>query len=389
MKHDPIKIDRVAIYEIDLPLRVPFQISGGVMRSRRSIVVQLHSGDHIGYGESAPFQFPFYASETIGSVLALYRDLLVERVQGQTFESIETFDATLRAGVRGNAFARCGFENAFWDLIACKTGHSLTDLIADKLADLGAPDHERTPADHIDSGVAIGIPESEDLGEFRDWVTEYQAEGYRRVKLKIRPGWDAEPCRVAREVLGDDFPLWPDANAAYQLPEHEKTLAALDEFNLTFIEQPLHHDDLLDHARLAQSINTPICLDESLKDARVARQAIELKASRIWNIKLQRMGGLLEALRVYAVAAEHNVALWGGTMPESGIGAQPILALAAFPRFKYPADVEPSNRWYEPHTDPLEITMTPTGQIAVPKVAGTTNLLNHDLFKATRTSINC
>lgn len=401
-----IRIDRVRLVEIDLPLRVPFRISGGTMRSRRSVVVELHAGGAVGYGESAPFEQPFYSSETTGSVLALQRDLLVGRVLGRSFRSIEEFDAALRVGVRGNPFARCGFENAFWDLERSLRGVSLRDRIVEELARLDVTEPSRAPADRVASGVALGIPEPEDAGiapeeaatlapakleERRlailaDWIREHLAHGYRRLKIKIRPGWDVAPCRLAREIVGPDFPFWPDANASYDLaaPGHLEALRALDEFAPLFLEQPLHHDDILDHARLGGLVRAPVCLDESLKDARVARQVVGLRAlgdavgapPPVWNIKVQRMGGLLEALRVYAVAAREGIALWGGTMPESGIGAAPILALAAFPAFVHAADVEPSDRWYAPGTDPLELTMDRAGWIEVPGAEGVAGRLD-------------
>lgn len=381
---DPIKIDRIHIKEIVLPLKVPFQISGGIMRTRRSIIVELHSGGAIGYGESAPFEQPFYSSETIGSVVALYKDLLIGRIEGRAFATIEDFNAALTVGVRGNPFARCGFENAFWDLCSAIRKKSYTELIADQMERLGVAAEHRVPAGRVASGVAIGIPEDGKIETLRKWVEEYRAEGYQRVKIKIRPGWDEAACRVSREALGAEFMLWPDANSSYDLREHLAELKKLDAFNLAFIEQPLHHDDLLDHAALGRQIATPVCLDESLKSARVARQALDCGSSRIWNIKVQRVGGLLEAIKIYAVAAANGVKLWGGTMPESGIGAQAILALAQFPAFVYPADIEPSTRWYEAGVDPLEISMSRDGWITVPNFHGVDALIERERYSRAR-----
>lgn len=372
----PLKIEHVRIREIDLPLRIPFQISGGTMRSRKSIIIELHSDGAVGYGESAPFEFPFYSSETIGSVLALYRDLLIERIEGKSFDSIESFESELRRGVRGNNFAICGFENAYWDLQAAVQKRTLQELIAEQMARMGIPPEWRSYQPRVASGVAVGIPESEYLDELKTWIESYLDEGYRRVKIKIRPGWDIDACRVARETVGASFMLWPDANASFNYEQHRAILQALDEFHMAFLEQPLHHDDLLDHAKLAAEIDTPICLDESLKSARVGRQAIAVDAAKVWNIKVQRMGGLLEAIRAYSLAVRFGVKLWGGTMPESGIGAQPILALASFPGFVFPADVEPSNRWYEPNTDPVEIAMSEEGDIDVPQAHGVSILID-------------
>jgi len=252
---------------------------------------------------------------------------------------------------------------------------------------LGVAAEHRAPAGRVASGVAIGIPEDGKIETLRKWVEEYRAEGYQRVKIKIRPGWDEAACRVSREALGAEFMLWPDANSSYDLRKHLAALKKLDAFNLAFIEQPLHHDDLLDHAALGRQIATPVCLDESLKSARVARQALDCGASRIWNIKVQRVGGLLEAIKIYAIAAANGVKLWGGTMPESGIGAQAILALAQFPLFVYPADIEPSTRWYEVGVDPLEIAMSSDGWIGVPDCCGVGELINRERYSHARSIV--
>jgi o-succinylbenzoate synthase len=172
------------------------------------------------------------------------------------------------------------------------------------------------------------------------------------------------------EAAGRPVLLWADANASYDLERDTDALRAIDGEGLLFIEQPLQHDDLVDHSVLAKRLRTPVCLDESLRDARWARQALTLGASRIWNIKVQRLGGIAEALRVYALAAANNVELWGGTMPETGIGARAILALGALPRFVYPSDVEPSDRWYAPGTDPLPLVMAADGTMPVPSETG-------------------
>jgi O-succinylbenzoate synthase len=229
----------------------------------------------------------------------------------------------------------------------------------------------------VTCGVALGIPEDGAPGTLARWTREALARGYRRVKIKIRPGWDAEPIRAVRHAIADhdrSVPLWADANASYDLERDAGALRSIDGEGLLFIEQPLQHDDLVDHAALSRRLRTPVCLDESLRDARWARHALTLGASRIWNIKVQRLGGISEALRVYAVAAANDVALWGGTMPETGIGAQPVLALGALPRFVYPSDAEPSDRWYSPGADPVPLVMGADGTMQVPGEKGLATL---------------
>ncbi|MBN1442773.1 MAG: o-succinylbenzoate synthase, partial [Planctomycetes bacterium] len=278
-------------------------------------------------------------------------------------------------------FARAGLETAYWDLCCARSGCSLIEAIGGRLARLGLPHDELEPRDRIACGVAVGIPDDESPSTLERWIAEHAAEGYRRVKIKIRPGWDVEPCRAARRACGDRFPLWTDANASFRLDRDLDVLRRLDDFGLLFHEQPLHHRDLLDHAKLARAIRTPICLDESLTSARAGAQALELEASRIWNVKVQRLGGLCEAIDVYRLAARSGVKLWGGTMPESGIGAQAIIALAAYPAFVFPSDVEPSRRWYAPGHDPVELVMDAEGCMAVGRARGIAEVIDRDRYE--------
>jgi O-succinylbenzoate synthase len=282
-------------------------------------------------------------------------------------------DAILRMGVRGNAFARAGADTAVWDLFCHRRQVTLLDLIVDTLRHMGVHERHLAARDRVPCGVALGIPDDGATATLADWTREALAHGYRRVKIKIRPGWDVAPIRAVRDAIascGRALLFWADANASYDLERDADALRAIDAEGLLFIEQPLQHDDLVDHAALSARLRTPICLDESLRDARWARHALKLGASRIWNVKVQRLGGLAEALRVYAIAAAHEVALWGGTMPETGIGAQAILALGALPRFVYPTDVEPSDRWYASGTDPLPLVMAADGSMDVPRARG-------------------
>ena len=374
------RIDRIIVRELTIPLKVPFRLSEGTCRARRSLIVEVESDGLTGYGESAPFDEPFYSPETIGTVRALYRELYLPRLAGHSFGSLDELDRELRRGVRGCPFARAGIENACWDLCARRAGMPLVEAIAERLRAMGINGEAARPRKAIESGVAVGIPEDESPKTLARWIEDYAAEGYRRVKIKIRPGWDDAACEAARRVVGPSFPLWADANASFDLRRDLERLRALDRFGLLFLEQPLEHDDLLDHARLAREIATPICLDESLSSARAARQALEAGASRIWNIKVQRLGGLIEAIEVYRLGVEAGVELWAGTMPESGIGAQAAIALGAFPGFVHAADVEPSSRWYEQGRDPVEIAMGKDGLIEVPRAAGIGVLIDRERY---------
>lgn len=373
-----LRIDRARLWEVALPLTVPFAISGGVMHVRRSLIVELTSSDGaIGFGESAPFELPFYSSETLESARWMLARVLLPRLLHRTLSAPTDADALLKGGVRGNPFARAGAETAVWDLFCHHERASLLELLTRALRDTGVAARELAARDRIDCGIALGIPDTGGAATVERWTREALSQGYRRVKIKIRPGWDVEPLRAARSAIvdhGRDVMMWADANASYDLDRDLDALRAVDDQGLLFIEQPLQHDDLLDHAALAKRLRTPICLDESLRDARWARHAVSVRASRIWNIKVQRLGGLAEALRVYAIAAESDVALWGGTMPETGIGARTILSLGALPRFVYPSDVEPSERWYSGDSDPLPLVMADDGTMAVPREKGLTTL---------------
>ena len=353
-------IERIELYELTLPLQEPFIISGGIMTVRRSLVLVLHDDKgNIGYGESPPFELPFYSEETLAGARDLLERVLIPRVLKAGVDSPEEVDAVLRVGVRGNPFARAGLETAAWDLEAARRKTGLAALLG---ARAGAE-----PATSIACGVALGIPQDRSTETLRHWIDEALTRGYRRVKMKVAPGWDAIPVAAARDgMAGSGLPLTVDANGAYEWPEHEPNLRQLDDAGLLYIEQPLAPDELVGHARLANELRTPICLDETLKDARAARQIVELGGPRVWNIKVHRLGGLSEVSRVYAIAKGYQAELWAGTMPESGIGSQAALAAAALPGFVYPSDLEPSTRWFGRSADVLKLTMSDDGRMEVP-----------------------
>ena len=358
-----MRIARAELYELTLPLVEPFVISGGAIEERRSLIVVLHDdAGHVGYGESPPFHLPFYSEETLASARDLIERVLLRRVVAREFDSPEAVDAVLRDGVRGNWFARAGVETAAWDLEAHARGTGLAALIGERLG--------ISPAGAVDCGVALGIPPDRRSEVLTKWVYEAVQRGYRRVKIKVAPGWDAAAIAAARVGLaGTTLPLTVDANGAYEWPRDEAALRALDDAGLLYIEQPLAPDELVGHARLAHTLRTPVCLDETLRDARAARQVMALDGPKVWNIKVHRVGGLSEVCRIYHLAEEYGAQLWAGTMPESGIGSQAALAAAALPRFVYPSDLEPSTRWYGRNGDVIKLAMGKDGRMAVPQVS--------------------
>lgn len=368
-------IVRTELYELTLPLLEPFIISGGTMTERRSLVTVLHDENgHQGYGESPPFELPFYSEETLVSARDLLERVLIPRLMQPGVESPEQVDSVIRLGVRGNPFARSALETAAWDLEAARRNTSLAALLGEKV--------KAKPVASIRCGVALGIPRDRSIERLRRWIDEALARGYQRVKIKVAPGWDAAPVEAARQAMaGSGLPLTVDANGGYEWPEHESNLRGLDAAGLLYIEQPLAPDDLVGHATLANDLQTPICLDETLKDALAARQIIELGGPKIWNIKVHRMGGLSEVTRVYALAKDYGAEMWAGTMPESGIGSQAALAAASLPGFVYPSDLEPSTRWFGRNNDVIKLAMNAEGRMEVPAVS-IGRLLDLDLFQA-------
>jgi len=355
-----MRLTRIELHDLSLPLAEPFIISGGTMTVRRSLVVILHDdAGHLGYGESPPFELPFYSEETLGSARLLLAEVLMPRLLDRELDGPEAVDAALRQGVRGNPFARAALETAAWDLEAHRRGTGIAALLGERLG--------VRPAASIRCGVALGIPPDRSTDALRRWIDEALALGYRRVKIKVAPGWDAEPVAAARRALeGSGIPLTVDANGGYEWPRHESNLRGLDDAGLLYIEQPLAPDELVGHVRLSQTLRTPVCVDESLHGATAARELAELGGPRVWNVKVHRMGGLTEVCRVVTIAREHGAELWAGTMPESGLGSQAALAAAALPEFVYPSDLEPSARWFGPGADLIELRMGADGTMEVP-----------------------
>jgi len=372
-----MRIAQVELYDLELPFVEPFIISGGRIDARRSVVVVLRDDQgHVGYGEAAPDELPFYSEETLASARDLITHVLVPRVAGRDFDSPEAVDAALREHVRGNPFARAGVETAAWDLEAHRRGTGVAHLVAERLgvaAGAGAS---------FACGVAIGIPEDRRAETLTRRVYDALRHGYRRVKIKVAPGWDDGAVRAARAgMAGTDVPLTVDANGAYSWPEHERALRALDDAGLLYIEQPLAPEELVGHARLAQTLKTALCVDETLRDAGTARQLVALGGPMVWNIKVHRVGGLTEACRIYRAAAECGAKVWAGTMPESGIGSQAGIAIAALPACAFPSDLEPSARWFGRDVDVIKLTMSREGRMPVPGVS-VARLLDGARFRA-------
>ena len=331
-----MKIDKITLTHVRVPLHEPFRISSGEVAEKDAILVGVHSEGLIGWGESSPMSGSFYSDETPESAWSCLAKELIPLIRRSAPGSIEEVNATLDT-VPGNAFAKAGIETAFWDLEAQKQGKPLSLFLGGNRS-------------QVESGLAVGIFPS--IRDLLNAIEKYLVEGYKRVKIKIQPGWDMKPLSEVRGEFGA-VRLMVDANCAYTRNDlaHLKTL---DDFDLMMIEQPLPEKDLEGHAQLQLALRTPICLDESAKDVQTVRKAIELKSCGIINIKIQRVGGLQNAKKIHDVCAESGIPVWGGTMPELGIGGAQTVHLATLPSFTFPTDVESSKRWFiDDIIDPL------------------------------------
>ncbi|MEV4754302.1 o-succinylbenzoate synthase [Micromonospora sp. NPDC049559] len=346
-----MRIERVALYRVAMPLVSPFRTSLGTEYERSALLVRLTTPEAEGWGECVAGADASYSSEYVeGAEDVLRRHLVPALLAAGTVTAPAV--APLLAGVKGHRMAKAALEMAVLDAELRTHGMSFA-------AGLGAV------ADHVPSGVSVGIMDS--VPELLDAVAGYLDQGYVRIKLKIEPGWDVEPVRAVRERFGDDVLLQVDANTAYALRD-ARHLARLDPFDLLLIEQPLDEEDVRGHAELARRIRTPVCLDESVVSARSAADAIALGACQIVNIKPGRVGGYLEARRIHDVCAANGVPVWCGGMLETGLGRAANVALAALPNFTLPGDVSASDRFYT--TDLTEPFVLRDGGLDVPAGPG-------------------
>jgi o-succinylbenzoate synthase len=325
----PLAVEAIELIRVDMPLVAPFRTSFGTETRRDVLLVHLVAGDTDGWGECVAMDAPLYSSEYVDGAQRIITDHLLPRLLADPATTADTVAAVL-APVHGHRMAKAALETAWLDAELRRDGRSFASR-------LGAV------RSRVASGVSVGIMAS--VPQLLDAVAGYLAAGYVRIKLKIEPGWDVEPVRAVRERFGSDLLLQVDANTAYALDDAVH-LAQLDEFGLLLIEQPLPEEQILAHAKLAQQVRTPICLDESIVSAVVAQEAIELGACAIVNIKPGRVGGYLEAVRIHDVCRARGVPVWCGGMLETGVGRAANVALAALPGFTLPGDTSASDRYF-------------------------------------------
>jgi len=347
-----MKIDKIELYHVRMPLIEPFRTALGEQDAIHSVLVKMSSGDWYGWGETTPFREPCYSPEWAGGAFLLMKEFLAPQIVGRNIESADELLQFLER-FRGNPFAKAGLEIAWWVLKAKMDSKPLHRLIGGE-------------SQQVSVGADIGVQENVDaLLKKIELAIE---EGYPRVKLKFRLGMDVNMLKAVRDAF-PNYTFHIDCNASFTL-KHLDIFKQIDRLELAMIEQPLHYSDLVDHAELQRHIETPICLDESVNSVKAAEDAIRLKSCRYMNIKLGRVGGLLNAVKIHDMCEEAGIPCWVGGMFESAIGSGVSAELATLRNFKYPADIFPSKAFYFEDLASPEIKLCAPGKIEVSKVPG-------------------
>lgn len=348
-----MKIEQIQLKRLKMPLKSAFETSFGKTTEKEMILVMAHSGGQTGYGECVALAQPIYNEETNNTVWTMLEEFLIPIVLKEEIPHPEKINK-LFAFMKRNHMAKAALEGAIWDLYSKQQGISLSEA-------LGGTRKE------IEVGVSIGIESTTDA--LLTKVQQFIEEGYKKIKIKIKPGWDLEPIHAIRETFGYDIPLMADANSAYTLADTD-VLKQLDQFQLMMIEQPLAHDDIVDHSTLQKQLETPICLDESIHSVEDARKAIELESCRIINIKIGRVGGLTNAKEIHDFCEKHNVPVWCGGMLEAGIGRAHNIAIASLSNFTIPGDTSASDRYWQQDIIEPAVILTKQGIVTVPTTPG-------------------
>jgi len=360
-----MRLRAVDLRRIKLPLVAPFETSFGVQTERDVLLLRAETDSGEGWGECVAGEEPVYSSEYVDAACDVLVKHLLPRLRDRNVDAAGV--GGLLRPVHGHHMAKAALEMAVLDAELRARGESFAHFFG-------------AVRDEVDCGVSVGIHRS--IPELLDTVGAYLEQGYRRIKLKIKPGWDIEPVRAVRERFGDDVPLQVDANTAYSLADADH-LAELDAFDLLLIEQPLPEEQVLAHARLAKVVRTPICLDESITSAQTAADAIDLGACQIINIKPGRVGGYLEARRIHDLCVEREIPVWMGGMLETGLGRAANVAMAAMPNFTLPGDTSASDRYY--HRDITEPFVLHDGRLTVPTGPGLGVSLDHEYLDSITT----
>lgn len=353
-----MRIDNVILHKLSMPLVSPFETSFGRATHRDCVVVEVQSEGLTGWGECPADADPGYSYETTGTALHILETFIIPAVTGTVLSGPSAYHDRV-AWIRGHPMAKSGLEMALWDLEGKRSGRSLKSLLGAK-------------RDRVPVGVSVGLQASPE--KLVETVSAYIEDGYRRVKLKIKPGRDVADVLAVREAF-PELLLQVDANSAYALAHVDprkrgEALLPLDELGLILIEQPLAEDDLWEHHKLQKRFKTPICLDESITSPRDAAQALDMAACRVINIKEGRVGGLLNAVAIHDLCEEQGVPVWCGGMLETGIGRAANLALAALENFQFPGDISATDRYYVEDVTFERFHLNPDSTIDVPDSHG-------------------
>lgn len=356
-------IHHVSLHKVRMKLTNPFTTSFGTLQEKDFFIVEVTDDKgNRGYGESVAFDSPWYTEETVQTNEHMLTDFLIELLHGQYISHPDEV-TDLFSSIRRNHMAKAALEGAVWDVYAKRNEQTLAEA-------LGGTKEE------IDVGVSIGIKDS--IDDLIQSIDTFVQAGYKRIKLKIKPGKDMEVLRQVRERF-PDIPIMADANSAYTLDDIDH-LKQLDQFDLMMIEQPLAHDDIVDHAQLQKELVTPVCLDESIGSFDDARKAVELGSCKIINIKIGRVGGLTVAKKIHDYCAAHGIDVWCGGMLEAGVGRAHNIALSTLPSFTLPGDTAGSSLYWEQDLIVPEV-VAHEGVIHVPTDYGIGYAIDHDALK--------
>jgi len=358
-----MKIDSITLHHLSMPLTAPFETSFGRETDRQCILITLQSDGLTGYGECVASREPGYNYETIGTAWHILKDFIAPLILGNDVKDALDFQAGVER-IRGHHLAKAGVEMAIWDLLGKRDGKSLKEMFGGQ-------------RDKVEVGVSIGIQESPEA--MVRTVDSFIERGYRRVKIKIKPGREVEETVAIRKKY-PDLRLQVDANSAYTLNTAD-AIKPLDDLNLLLIEQPLFEDDIWDHRKLQAQLKTAICLDESILSPRHARYALEMEACRNINIKPGRVGGLSQGIMIHDYCRERNIPVWCGGMLETGVGRASNLAIASLPGFVLPGDISASDRYYHRDITNERFVLNKDSTITVPDKPGLGVTIDEEALK--------
>ncbi|WP_141430679.1 o-succinylbenzoate synthase [Bacillus sp. 03113] len=358
-----MKIKEIILHKLSMRLKAPFTTSFGTFQEKEFFVIEMVGEDgKVGWGESTAFSSPWYSEETVKTNEHIMEDFLIPLLLQKPIlhpdEVSERFES-----IRRNNMAKAAVEGAVWDLYAKQLHLPLAKAIGGTKS-------------KIEVGISIGVQKS--VKDLIHLIEGYVEEGYKRMKVKIKPGWDINVLKELRQHF-PSLPLMADANSAYTLDDIE-LFKQMDDLGLMMFEQPLAHDDIIDHAKLQKEIQTPICLDESIHSLEDARKAVELGSCKIINIKIGRVGGLTEAKKIHDYCKQHGIAVWCGGMLEAGIGRAHNVAITALDQFVLPGDTAGSSRYWDRDIIDPEV-MVEDGYIHIPETFGIGFEVNRDMLK--------